>query len=124
MIDFVNCLFAGEMGPRYEPLEAHRPQLGPTPAVEFLWAMEPEEDDACNTGFSRNAADNPPEGGTTNDDEGSPSERNRRREARWIARRLGAMVDGGEVLVWDKAATGEPAPRRQTGRYHALVSVR
>ena len=51
VIDFVNCLFAGEMGPRYEPLEAHRPQLGPTPAVEFLWAMEPEEGDEPNTGF-------------------------------------------------------------------------
>ena len=25
----------------------HRPQLGPTPAVEFLWAIEPEEEAAA-----------------------------------------------------------------------------
>ena len=32
------------MGPDYEPLAAHRPQVGPTPAVELLWAVEPEDD--------------------------------------------------------------------------------
>ena len=30
VIEFVNALFCNEMGPEYEPLEAHRPQLGPT----------------------------------------------------------------------------------------------
>ena len=29
VIEFVNRLFAREMGPEYEPLEAHRQQLGP-----------------------------------------------------------------------------------------------
>ena len=42
VIEFVNALFCNEWGPEYEPLEAHRQQLGPTPAVEFLWAIEPE----------------------------------------------------------------------------------
>jgi ATP-dependent helicase/nuclease subunit A len=109
VIDFVNCLFAGEMGPRHEPLEAHRPQLGPTPAVEFLWATE-EEEPIHSTGFSRHKAE-PPEGGTTSADNASPSERNRRREARWIARRLRAMLDGGEKIVWDKGNSGEPTLR-------------
>ena len=53
VIDFVNCLFAGEMGPQYEPLEAHRPQLGPSPAVGFLWAMEPEESDDGSDAVAR-----------------------------------------------------------------------
>ena len=47
------------------------------------------------------------------DDDGSPTERNRRREAEWIARRLRGMLDAGEKLVWDDdaAAAGEPALR-------------
>jgi ATP-dependent helicase/nuclease subunit A len=102
VIEFVNCLFSGEMGPRYEPLEAHRAQLGPSPAVEFLWAIEPEEEPSA-----RHAPNDAPEP----ESEDSPSERNRRREARWIARRLRAMLDGGEMLVWDKGASGKPALR-------------
>ncbi len=43
VLEFVNALFCEELGPDYEPLDAHRQQLGPTPAVEFLWAIEPEE---------------------------------------------------------------------------------
>ncbi len=117
VIEFVNCLFAGEMGPRYEALEAHRPQLGPSPAVEFLWALEPDDESsnpeptatagktvAASTAFNE-----------SDDAEGSPSERTRRREARWIARRLRAMLDSGEVLVWDKDAKAEPA-LAQSGR--------
>ena len=38
VLDFVNALFCEELGPDYEPLRPHRPQVGPTPAVEFLWA--------------------------------------------------------------------------------------
>ena len=40
VIEFVNALFSSEMGPEYEMLETHRHQLGPTPSVEFLWAIE------------------------------------------------------------------------------------
>jgi ATP-dependent helicase/nuclease subunit A len=40
VLAFVNELFSEELGPSYEPLRAHRPQVGPTPAVEFLWACD------------------------------------------------------------------------------------
>ena len=36
ILDFVNALFCEELGPDYEPLRPHRPQVSPTPAVEFL----------------------------------------------------------------------------------------
>jgi ATP-dependent helicase/nuclease subunit A len=109
VIDFVNCLFAGEMGSQYEPLEAHRPQLGPSPAVEFLWAIEPEDGSPRPSLEAQGRAS--PDDDAEADSEGSPAERNRRREARWIARRLRAMLDSGEKLVWDKDASGELALR-------------
>ncbi len=137
VIDFVNSLFAGEMGPRCEPLEAHRPQLGPSPAVEFLWAIESEDEPSgwhdpepqakgVEVGDLRTSPEAPER--AASDDEGSPSERNRRREARWIARRLRAMLDSGEKLVWDKDASGEPAlcaarPGDITLLFRALTNV-
>ena len=39
------------------------------------------------------------------------TERNRRREAEWIARRLRSMLDSGEPLVGDHAESGEAAMR-------------
>ena len=48
VLDFVNALFGGEFAD-YEPLRASREQVGPVPAVEFLWATAPEatpEEDA------------------------------------------------------------------------------
>ena len=42
ILEFVNGLFAQEL-PNYEPLVAHRTQVGPRPAVEFLWATETAE---------------------------------------------------------------------------------
>ena len=103
MIEFVNCLFAREMGPEYEPLEAHRPRLGQEPNVEFMWAIEPE-DGKPDTGWhfpgpqakgvdsaiSRPSLEAQGRAAPNDDAEpdGSPVERNRRREARWIARRL------------------------------------
>jgi ATP-dependent helicase/nuclease subunit A len=50
VLDFVNALFAEELGGDYEPLRPHRPQLSEPPAVEFLWAcpnvppLAPRED--------------------------------------------------------------------------------
>jgi ATP-dependent helicase/nuclease subunit A len=98
VIEFVNSLFAREMGPEYEPLEAHRPQFGQGPKVEFMWAVEPDagKPDAANDGA---------------DDEGSRAKRNRRREARWIARRIRAMLDSGEELIGERDAEGKPALR-------------
>jgi ATP-dependent helicase/nuclease subunit A len=43
ILDFVNVLFGEEMGEGYEPLVPHRPQVSPTPAIEFLWAVTPED---------------------------------------------------------------------------------
>jgi ATP-dependent helicase/nuclease subunit A len=106
VIEFVNALFAGEMGPEYEMLEAHRPQLGPRPAVEFLWANEPEEE-------SEDAAQAEAATEEDNDEGGAPIQRNRRREAEWIARRLRGMLDAEEKIVWDNDAArqGQPALR-------------
>jgi len=89
ILDFVNALFCDDLGPDYEPLRAERPQVGPRPAVEFLWAAEQD-----------------PQAGTGAGDR-------RRVEARWIARRLRAMLDAGDRIVWDKAAAeaGTPATR-------------
>lgn len=90
ILDFVNGLFCDDLGPEYEPLRASRPQVGPTPAVEFLWA--PDEPSGERNG---------------------QKERLRRREADWIARRLRAMLDEGEKIVWDEEAArqGKPAVR-------------
>ncbi len=116
VIEFVNALFCHEMGPEYEALETHRPQLGPRPAVEFLWAIEPEAATGTLPSPSRRAAggegkrdDSASTDGT--DEEGSSAERTRRREAEWIARRLRGMLDNGEQLVWDQSAAAEPALR-------------
>src|SRR5208282_5159822 len=97
VIEFVNALFCNEMGPQYEALDAHRQQLGPRPSVEFLWATEPES----RVGFSPppQTSGSSDEGGLKptlpDDTSGSPSERNRRREAEWIARRIRGMLDSG-----------------------------
>ncbi len=42
VLEFVNALFGPLFGRGYLPLRAARPQVGPTPAVEFLWThIEP-----------------------------------------------------------------------------------
>ena len=111
VIEFVNALFCQEMG-EYEALEAHRPQLGPRPAVEFLWAIEPEAVTHSLPSASGTAVGGEGERNdkAATDDAGSTAEGKRRREAEWIARRLRGMLDNGEKLVWDQAA-GEPALR-------------
>jgi len=90
ILHFVNALFCDDLGPEYEPLTADRPQIGPEPAIELLWAPDDQPDERSGR-----------------------SERLRRREADWIARRLRAMLDGGERIVWDEEAArrGEPATR-------------
>jgi ATP-dependent helicase/nuclease subunit A len=95
VLDFVNTLFCQEFL-NYEPLRAHRPQIGPTPAVEFLWASEElTPSPGVATPGLNDIVDE------TSDDE-KPTERRRRREADWIARRIRFMLDSGEKLVWDE----------------------
>ncbi|MFW6108134.1 MAG: UvrD-helicase domain-containing protein, partial [bacterium] len=91
ILRFVNALFCEAMDADYEPLSASRPQVGPEPAIELLRA--PEQ--------------------SSNDERAGRSERLRRLEAEWIARRLRAMLDRGDRVVWDDAAAGrgEPATR-------------
>ncbi|HUT90211.1 MAG TPA: UvrD-helicase domain-containing protein [Thermoguttaceae bacterium] len=90
ILHFVNALFSDAMDSDYEPLAANRPQVGPEPAIELLWA--PEESPQERSGRSA---------------------RLRRREADWIARRLRAMLDRGDPIVWDEEAAerGEPGTR-------------
>ena len=121
VLDFVNALFSKELGPDYEPLRPTRPQIGPTPAVEFLWASdasppplgegqsEGESEVAQSQTLTLTLSQGEREPGKTL----SPRERERRREADWIARRIRAMLDTGEAIVWDEnaAKTGQPAVR-------------
>jgi ATP-dependent helicase/nuclease subunit A len=90
ILHFVNALFAGELR-NYEPLVPHRPQVSPTPAIEFLWAA------AENKSGQKEKADDL-----------------RRREADWIARRLRSMLDSGEPLVYDTAAPADKPSARLT----------
>lgn len=93
ILDFVNALFCEPMGASYEPLHAHRPQVSPTPAVEFLWATVSGEDVK-----------------TKNRQGKTPVGLRRKHEADWIARRIRHMLDCGEPLVWD-AGSDVPAAR-------------
>ncbi|MFH1918777.1 MAG: UvrD-helicase domain-containing protein, partial [Planctomycetota bacterium] len=46
ILHFVNALFSDDLGRDYDPLVAHRPQVGPEPAVELLWAPQPDDEEA------------------------------------------------------------------------------
>lgn len=91
VLHFVNALFCDSFGLDYEPLRASRSQITNEPAVEFLWALTPDK--------------NPRVRGTV--------EEARRTEARWIARRLRALLDehGQERPIVDQAKS-EPRPLR------------
>ncbi|HEY4761856.1 MAG TPA: UvrD-helicase domain-containing protein, partial [Thermoguttaceae bacterium] len=98
ILDFVNALFSGEYGQDYEPLRANRAQIGPAPAVEFLWAQEQDPIDVDNNSEDTQAVDQ------DNNRDQTKAEQRRRREADWIARRIRNMIDSGEKIVWDKEA--------------------
>jgi len=78
ILDFVNTLFESVFGDGYQALVAHRPQVAPEPAVEFIWTPHP--------GNKRNK-------GWT--------EQSRRGEARAIAARLRELIDTGAPVVAD-----------------------
>ncbi len=73
ILNFVNALFAAELGADYEPLEADRPQVSSQPAIEFLWAPAADGKESV--------------------------EEMRAREADWIARRLREIIDSGEPII-------------------------
>ncbi|MEX0585954.1 MAG: UvrD-helicase domain-containing protein, partial [Pirellulales bacterium] len=87
VLDFVNALF-GRAFEAYEPLVAHREQTTEPPSVEILVGE--------SEGRLR--------------DKGAADEL-RRREAKWLARRLAAMFDSEEPLVVETGADGKPQAR-------------
>ena len=89
ILHFVNALFHNELTESYQPLQPHRPQVGPTPAVEFLWAPS-------NSSGGKEAV-----------------EQIRQREAEWIARRLRSLLDEKEPIVYEpNSASASPPTAR------------
>jgi ATP-dependent helicase/nuclease subunit A len=83
ILHFVNALFCDALGSDYEPLRAHRPQVTPSPAIEFLWAVpELADGEKANVALCR------------------------RLEARWIARRLKQMIVSREPIVCESPKAG------------------
>ena len=79
ILDFANALL-GHRLEEYDPLRAHRPQDNPGPCVEFLWSPRVEKTSVAEA---------------------------RRVEAKWIARRIAAMI-GKEGLPARSASDGNP----------------
>jgi ATP-dependent helicase/nuclease subunit A len=97
ILHFVNWLFQSGLaqGEAYQPLRPSLPQVTPEPAIEFLWALPQEGEES------------PP---PSADGDGE-TRVGRYREARWIARRLREMIDGGEPIVRDTGTSGAGAAR-------------
>jgi ATP-dependent helicase/nuclease subunit A len=106
ILHFVNALFHERLGPDYEALLAHRQQVAPLPAIEFLWA--PLEQ-AGGEGESEGNSDKP----------GVRAQREL--EAEWIARRLRAMIDSNEPRVYETVAGEPPRARAAKPRDIALL---
>jgi len=117
ILDFVNALFSGYFGARYEPLGAKREQHTPTPAIEFLWTSAGGA--AGGAAGKDDAAREPASDGTVPDSAKTPTasagddqvdELNadalRRLEADWIARRLRQMFDAAEPILPAKGKHG------------------
>jgi ATP-dependent helicase/nuclease subunit A len=85
VIHFVNALFCRSFGDQYEPLQPHRQQATPEPAVEFLWAITPDKSNRQLKGAARAA---------------------REQEAGYIARRLRGLIDSEARIIADAEAPG------------------
>lgn len=94
IVDFVNALFHDTFAAGYEPLVAHRPQLTPAPAIEFLWSSP---DEAASEPYETRQR--------------GKTELARRQEARYIARRLAQLLDSNEPLVVADDENGDPVAR-------------
>ncbi len=97
IVQFVNALFYQELND-YEPLIAVHQQVGPLPAIEFLWAPAEENEEGRST-----------------------AEDWRPREAEWITRRLRAMLDSREPRVWQPGPDGKPTARPVEPRDIAIL---
>ncbi len=83
ILDFVNALFWDAFEQDYQPLEPSRPQMAPTPSIEFLWAVAEEKN----------------------------VQQARALEARFIAGRLAQLLDSGEPIVVEAAQDGAHTTR-------------
>ncbi|HEY2842088.1 MAG TPA: UvrD-helicase domain-containing protein, partial [Bryobacteraceae bacterium] len=90
ILSFVNALFWDDLGNEYEPLRPSRPQVGPSEAVEFLWACPDQEQRQ----------------------EKEDVDALRRREAAWMAKRIRSLVESNESLVFEATPSGEPPRAR------------
>lgn len=90
ILNFVNALFRNELTDEYDQLLPDRPQVGPEPAVEFLWAPCAPADESQEN-----------------------AEQMREREANWVARRLRTLLDEGRPIVFDRSVAGEGPPARK-----------
>lgn len=87
ILDFVNALFCDSFDRDFEPLHASRPQLTPTPSIEFLWATaDPTQPDDSIPAQLKGV------------------ERQRYLEARFIARRLAELIDSQEPMIVDASS--------------------
>ena len=92
ILNFVNVLFAPIFGEKYQALAAKRAQTSPTPAVEFMWAVDsvPEEDETGELPLPTDAGQNSRK---------ATAEDLRRLEADWLARRIRGLVDSREPRI-------------------------
>jgi ATP-dependent helicase/nuclease subunit A len=120
VLDFVNELFCEELGPGYEPLRAHRPQVSPQPAIEFLWAnrlgTETPNTDAPGPRETESVSLPSPLSPLPSPDEIGRRERLLRTEADWIARRIRGLLESGEEIVWDEKAAEAKTPKARPAR--------
>jgi ATP-dependent helicase/nuclease subunit A len=95
VLAFVNAVFDGALGPEYEPLQAHVPQVTKPPCIEFLFsAAGADEAHVGNAGAGDDV------------DESAPARR--RREGDWIARRITQLLgDNVPRVHLRNAATGK-----------------
>ncbi len=121
VLAFVNALFRGEFAD-YEPLRASRDQVGPVPAVEFLWAVAAEEPVKEDAELGDESSAGKGETVAWSDDD-SKTERIRRREAEWIARRLRAIFDSGEKIVCEKGVARAVRPGDVALLFRAMTNV-
>ena len=121
VLDFVNALFGGEFA-EYEPLRAARSQVGPVPGVEFLWAVAPRATPEKDAERGDESNEDKGEAAAPADDE-SQAERIRRREAEWIARRLRAILDSREKIVWDGEKARAVRPGDVALLFRAMTNV-
>jgi ATP-dependent helicase/nuclease subunit A len=119
IIDFVNALFFDTLDEPYEALQATKAQVTPTPAIEFVWAPITPTPSHASGDVAASAGQSSNDRATSDDTSVSPgalpkgtTAEGRRREARWIARRLADLIECQAPLVAVDAGEDEPPTAR------------